>query len=79
MLPFFLTIWIVANLERASAVLAIVLMATAAGGFARVAAAMQYGAPEPALMGVMALEVAVLLFLPWYHRVVEPSEEPASA
>ena len=71
MLPFFLAIWIVMNMERAFTILVIVLGATAAGGLARVAAALKYGAPEPALMGIIAFELATLLFIPWYKRVVQ--------
>ena len=70
MLPFLLTIWIVANLENAFAVLVIVLGATAAGGLARMVAALTYGPPEPALAGIILFEIAVLLFIPWYRHVV---------
>lgn len=72
MLPFFLTVWIVRNLEEARAVLAIVLWATAAGGLARVYSAAQYGLPGPTTAGVIALEIGVLLFIPWYRAVVRP-------
>lgn len=79
MLPFFLTVWIVANLERAYAVLVIVLATTAAGGLARVIAAMKYGAAEPALLGIIVFEVGALLFIPWYKRVVgRPNETRVS-
>ncbi|MEP5729368.1 MAG: hypothetical protein ABJL67_08320 [Sulfitobacter sp.] len=71
MLPFILAIWIVMNMERAFAVLVIVLGATAAGGLARVAAAFKFGAPEPALMGIIVFEIATLLFIPWYKRVIQ--------
>lgn len=79
MLPFFLTIWIVANLDRAFAVLVIVLAATAAGGMARVIAAIQYGAPEPAMLGVIVFEIGVLVFIPWYYAVVQRAKGSASA
>lgn len=79
MLPFLLTIWIVANLEKAYAVLVIVLAATAAGGLARVVAVLVHGAPEPALMGIIAFEIGALLFIPWYVRVVRPTKTRAPA
>lgn len=79
MLPFFLTIWIVANLEKAYAVLVIILVATAAGGLARVISAILYGAPEPAMVGVIVFEIGVLLFIPWYHLVVQRTKSPTSA
>lgn len=69
MLPFFLTIWIVANLENAFAVLVIVLGATAAGALGRIVAALSYGPIEPALVGIIIFELAVLLFIPWYRRI----------
>ena len=76
MLPFFLSIWIVANLEKAFAVLVIVLGATAAGGVARIVSALIYGAPEPALIGIIVFELAVLLFIPWYQRIVQTRDDP---
>ncbi len=79
MLPFLLSNWIVANLERARTVLMIVLGATAAGGLARIAAAVHYGAPEPVTVGIIVLELAVLLFIPWYNKIVEPITEPKPA
>jgi len=63
MLPFFLAVWIVMNMDRAFAVLVIVLCATAAGGLARVAATAKFGAPEPALMGIIAFELTAQLFI----------------
>ena len=69
MLPFFLTLWIVTNLDKAYSVLVIVIAATAAGALARLGAIYQYGAPDPALLGIIAFELAVLLFIPWYNRL----------
>ena len=66
MLPFFLTLWIVTNLDKAYAVLVIVIGGTVAGGLARLVAVYKYGEPDPALMGIIAFELAVLLFIPWY-------------
>lgn len=80
MLPFLLAIWIVAHLERAYTVLVIILLASAAGGVARAFSAMMYGAPQPIMVGVIAFEIAVLLFIPWYRMVVQRrAESPASA
>ena len=69
MLPFFLTLWIVTNLDKACSVLVIVIAATATGALARLVASYQYGAPDPALLGIIAFELAVLLFIPWYNRL----------
>lgn len=74
MLPFFLTIWIVRNLEAAQSVLAIVLAATALGGVARIISAIEYGMPGTATIGVIAFEIGVLMFLPWYRAVLRASE-----
>lgn len=70
MVPFFLTIWIVRNLESAQTVLVIILVATAAGGLARGVSAIQYGGLEPAMAGVIVFEIGVLLFIPWYRMVI---------
>ncbi|MEM6744819.1 MAG: DUF4345 domain-containing protein [Pseudomonadota bacterium] len=69
MLPFGLALWIVTHLDEAFWVLAMVVGATAAGGLARVWAALVHGAPEPFLIGIIAFEVATLLFLPWYKQI----------
>jgi len=79
MLPFFLTIWIVRNLDHAGSVLVVILGATAAGGLARIVSATQYGLPEPAMAGVIVFEIAVLLFIPWYRVVVGRAENEAVA
>lgn len=71
MLPFFLALWIVTNLDKAYAVLVIVTGATVAGGLARLIAAYKYGTPDPTLMGIIAFELAVLFFIPWYRSVVK--------
>ena len=76
MLPFFLTIWIVRNVERAEAVLVIVLAATALGGIARLLSVTQYGAPAPAIWAVIAFEVGSLLFIPWYRGVMRQRPVP---
>lgn len=72
MLPFFLTLWIVRNLERAGPVLAIILIATALAGMARLYSATIYGLPTPLTAGIIAFEVGVLAFIPWHRRVIAP-------
>jgi len=69
MLPFFLTLWIVRNLERAGVVLAIVLGATALAGLARLYSISQYGMPEPFRAAAIVLEIGVLLFIPWHRKI----------
>lgn len=78
MLPFLLTIWTVRNLESAETVLIILLAATAAGGLARTYSVVEYGAPDPALIGVIVFEIGVLLFIPWYRLIVRNAEAVAS-
>ena len=77
MLPFLLTVWIVRNLERAGAVLFIILATTAAGGLARIVSAMQYGGLELPVMGAIALEIGVLAFIPWYRAVLRANDRAA--
>ncbi|MEM7188147.1 MAG: DUF4345 family protein, partial [Pseudomonadota bacterium] len=76
---FFLTIWIVRNLERGGTVLMIVLVATAAAALARILSAMVYGLPDPAMVGIIAFELAVLLFIPWYRVVMRNAGELAAS
>ncbi len=74
MLPFFLTLWIVSNLDKAHTVLVIVVGTTVAGGLARLFSTYKYGTADPALMGIIVFEVAVLLFIPWYRSVIKQCE-----
>lgn len=74
MLPFLIALWIVANLDKAYVILVIVIGATAAGGLARLAAAYQYGAPDPAMWAIIAFEIAVLMIIPWYLRIVKQGQ-----
>lgn len=69
MLPFALALWIVTHLDEAFAVLVIVVGATVIGGLARIWAALNYGAPEPFLIGIIAFELFTILFLPWYKLI----------
>ncbi|MEM6462773.1 MAG: DUF4345 family protein [Pseudomonadota bacterium] len=77
MLPFFLTIWIVRNLESSGSVLTIILAATAAGGLARILSATEYGLPHPAMAGVIAFEIGGLLLIPWYRAVTRQTQMQA--
>ena len=70
MLPFLISIWIVRHLEAAGTVLYILLAATAAGGLARGVSILHYGPPEPMVLGILAFEVCVLLFIPWHRAVL---------
>jgi|GEM_PF-2061250 len=79
MLPLLMSIWIVRNLEIAGTILLITLGATALGALARLYSATQYGALEPATMAIVAFEVGVLVFIPWYRLVVRRAHAPASA
>ena len=79
MLPFFLAIWIVRNLERAGTVLFIILGAAAAAGLARLLSAAEYGVPGPAMVGAVLFEIGLLSFIPWYRAVVRRAENQAAA
>jgi len=71
---FLLAIWMVMNMESAFAVLATLLDTTAAGGLARVMAALEFGALGPAWEGLIAFELALLLLILWYKRVIQRSK-----
>ena len=81
LLPFLLAIWIVRNLEQAQPVLMIVLGATAFAGIARIVSISQHGMPEPGMISAIFIELGVLLFIPWYRRLMrqEPSTNVAGA
>ena len=64
----------VMNMESAFAVLATLLDTTAAGGLARVMAALEFGALGPAWEGLIAFELALLLLILWYKRVIQRSK-----
>jgi len=70
MLPFFLAIWIVRNLDTSGQVLLIVVAATVAGGIARGISVLQYAMPEPMVLGIIAFEVSVFAFVPWRSAVL---------
>ena len=76
MLPLFITIWIVRNLDIAGPVMAITFGTMALAGLARIFSAYQYGLPEPAMIGATAIEIGVLLFIPWYYAVMRDTSRP---
>ncbi len=77
MLPLFITIWIVRNLETARPVMQITFGTMALAGCARIISALQYGMPEPTMIVAIAIEIGVLLFLPWHRAVMRRSLERA--
>ena len=79
MLPLFVTIWIVRNLDVAGPVMQITFGTMALAGCARIVSALQYGMPEPAMIGAIVIEIGVLLFLPWHRSVIRQSSAEAHA
>ncbi|MEM7439148.1 MAG: DUF4345 family protein, partial [Pseudomonadota bacterium] len=69
-MTFLLAIWIVRNMDSADAVLAIVFCTTAFGALARAYSAMEFGLPTPISGGIIAFELALLLFIPWHRAAV---------
>ena len=67
---FFLTIWCVRNLDIAGPVMRIMFFVMAAGGLARVFSMTQVGLPDPPMLGATAVELGVLLFIPWHAAVM---------
>ena len=70
MLPFFIALWIVRNLDVAGPALTITLTTTALTGIARLYSVTQYGLPGPDMIGAVVVEIGVLLFIPWHRMVV---------
>ena len=79
MFPFFITIWIVRNLDIAGPVLMISFGTMALGGFARLYSMVDVGMPEPGMIGAAAVEIATLLFIPWHRTVVRRTGAAALA
>lgn len=73
MLPFFLTIWIVRNLDVAGPVMLITFGTMALAGCARIFSAMEYGMPDPRMVAAIVIEIGVLLFIPWHRAVMRQS------
>ena len=76
---FFITIWIVRNLDTAGPVLTIVYGTMALGGLARLYSMSQVGVPEPAMIGATAVELATILFIPWHRAVIRKGQAAAHA
>ena len=70
MLPFFIAIWIVRNLDAAGPVLMITLLTIALTGIARLYSVTQYGLPGPEMIAAIVVEIGVILFIPWHRAVV---------
>jgi len=71
---FFLTIWCVRNLDSSGPVLMIMFVTMALGGVARLFSMSQIGMPDPPMLGATAIEIGVLLFIPWHRAVVRRSQ-----
>ncbi len=67
---FFLTIWCVRNLDIAGPVMRIMFGVMAAGGLARIFSMTQVGLPDPPMLVATAVELGVLLFIPWHAAVL---------
>lgn len=78
MMPFFITIWIVRNLDIAGPIMAITFGTMALAGVARLYSISQFGLPEPSMIGAIVIEIGVLLFIPW-HRAVLRREQAKRA
>ena len=70
MLPLFMTIWIVRNLDIAGPVMQITFGTMALAGVARIYSASQIGVPDPQMIVGGAIEILVLLFIPWHAAVI---------
>lgn len=79
MLPFFITLWIVRNLDTAGPVLTITLITTAFTGLARILSVIQYGLPEPAMIFAIVIEIGVIVFIPWHRMIVKRTESQAAS
>ena len=76
---FFITIWIVRNLDTAGPVMMIVYGTMGLGGVARLYSMSVYGAPDPAMIGATAVELATPLFILWHRAVVRTPKDAAFA
>ncbi|MEO1308344.1 MAG: DUF4345 domain-containing protein [Pseudomonadota bacterium] len=76
---FFLTVWCVRNLDIAGPVMLIMFSTMALGGVARLFSITQVGLPDPPMLVATAVEVGVLVFVPWHRAVLRQSQkEPAA-
>ncbi len=76
---FFITIWIVRNLDTAGPVMMIVYGTMGLGGLARLYSISQVGAPEPGMIGAMVVELVTPLFILWHRAVVRRTADVAFA
>lgn len=76
---FFITIWIVRNLDTAGPVLMIVYGTMGLGGLARLYSMSQLGAPDPVMIGATVVELATPLFILWHRAVVRTPKGAAFA
>ena len=76
---FFITIWIVRNLDTAGPVMIIVYGTMGLGGLARLYSIVLVGTPDPTMIGAMAVELATPLFILWHRAVIRRSADAALA
>jgi len=76
---FFITIWIVRNLDTAGPVMMIVYGTMGLGGLARLYSMSQLGAPDPVMVGATVVELATPLFILWQRAVVHTPKDAAFA
>ena len=76
---FFITIWIVRNLDTAGPVMMIVYGTMGLGGLARLYSMSQLGAPDPVMLGATVVELATPLFILWHRAVVRTPKDATFA
>lgn len=76
---FFITIWIVRNLDTAGPVMMIVYGSMGLGGIARLYSMSQLGLPDPAMVIAACVELATPLFILWHRAVVGRPQDAALA
>lgn len=74
---FFITIWIVRNLDTAGPVMMIVYGTMGLGGVARLYSISQVGAPDPMMIGATVVELATPLFILWHRAVIRRTADAA--
>ena len=68
--PFFLSIWMARNLDRAAPIAVIVFGVMCLAGFARLYSVVQVGWPDPPMIGAMIVEILfIVIFVPWITYV----------
>lgn len=76
---FFITIWIVRNLDTAGPVMMIVYGTMGLGCLARLYSMSQLGAPDPVMIGATVVELATPLFILWHRAVARAPKDAAFA